>query len=167
MPPEKTQYTRLGSPQATLTTQWQPACKTADPTMNHSSKFTLRPVPACLLAALATVCMNADAGRPLATEDAGTNPQAQCQFEAWHDRAGDGDQATHLAPACGLIDGLELGLEWLRAAPMNEQPQARAVALKWAPEWLAWQGWRFGLKVTSAHEKAPGEAQWHQSSLWA
>jgi hypothetical protein len=104
------------------------------------------------------------AGRPLATEDAGTNSQAQCQIEAWVDSASDG-KAHHFAPACGLIDGLELGLEWVQASPAADQAQGRAVALKWAPEWLTWHDWRFGAKLGTAQEKAGGERSWHQANV--
>jgi hypothetical protein len=129
----------------------------------QTSARLARSALALLLAAAGTHAM---AGRPLGTEDAGTNPQAQCQIEAWVDAAAEG-KATHLAPACGLIDGLELGAEWIKASPSDEQPQGRALALKWAPEWLAWQGWRFGAKVATVSSKAPGESSWHQAATGA
>ncbi|MGC4062248.1 MAG: hypothetical protein QM749_15935 [Aquabacterium sp.] len=106
------------------------------------------------------------AGRPLGTEDAGTNSQAQCQVEAWVDSASEGRQ-THVAPACGLIDGLELGLEWVKATPGDTLPQGRSGALKWAPDWLGWHGWRFGAKVSAGQEKAPDDARWRNASLAA
>lgn len=110
--------------------------------------------------------LSALAGRPLGTEDAGTNPQAQCQLEAWVDNTS-GARSTHVGPACGLIDGLELGFELVNATPRDEQPQGRALALKWAPEWLEWQGTRFGLKLGTASERAPGETNWHQATVAA
>jgi hypothetical protein len=106
------------------------------------------------------------AGRPLATEDAGANPQGQCQLEAWVDAAA-GAKASHLAPACGLVEGLELGLEWVHAAPRAEQAQERAAALKWAPESLTWHDWRFGAKLITSQEKAAQANAWHQASLEA
>jgi hypothetical protein len=117
------------------------------------------------LAALGVPNLPAWAGRPLSTEDAGTNSQAQCQVEAWVDSASDGRQ-THIAPACGLIDGLELGLEWVKATPSDELSQGRSGALKWAPEWLEWHGWRFGAKVSAGQEKAPDD-KWRNASLAA
>lgn len=117
-----------------------------------------------LAATIALLGLSAHAGRPLGTEDAGTNPQAQCQVEAWLDSASDA-RLTHLAPACGLVDGLELGFEFVKASPKDEQPQGRSLALKWAPEWLEWQGTRFGLKLGTASEKAPDDTRWHQASL--
>ena len=120
---------------------------------------------ALLAAPLPTLsCLTAHAGRPLATEDAGTNAQAQCQVEAWVDSSSTA-RSSHLAPACGLIDGLELGFELIKASPKDEQAQGRAAALKWAPEWLAWQGMRFGLKGSTASQKDPSETRWRQANL--
>lgn len=117
-----------------------------------------------LAATIGLLGLHAHAGRPLGTEDAGTNPQAQCQVEAWVDSASDA-RLTHLAPACGLVDGLELGLEMVKASPKGEQSQGRSLALKWAPQWLEWQGARFGLKLGTASEKAPDDTRWRQANL--
>lgn len=125
----------------------------------------LRPV--MLAACLAGLGLGAQAGRPLGTEDAGTNPPTQCQLEAWVDSAADGSRTAHVGPACGVIDGLELGLEWVHATPRRAQTQGRALALKWAPEWLAWQDWRLGLKAATTEERASDSPRWHQASLTA
>lgn len=119
----------------------------------------LPPLLACLAAMTAG---HAHAGRPLLTDDAGVNSQGQCQLEAWVDSASDA-RSHHLAPACGLIDGLELGFELIRVSPSEDQPQARGIGLKWAPDWATWQGWRFGLKAGTGSEKASDGHQWHQS----
>lgn len=122
-----------------------------------------------LIRGLVTMCfasltpLDAQAGRPLTTDDAGANNQAVCQIEAWQDRASDA-HSTHFAPACGLMDGLELGLEFIRVHPGDEQTQGRAIGFKWAPEWASWQGWRFGLKAGTSAGKAPDESDWHQAS---
>ena len=107
--------------------------------------------------------LHAHAGRPLTTDDAGANNQAVCQIETWVDNASDA-RSTHFAPACGLIDGLELGLEFIRVSPGSEQMQGRAIGLKWAPEWASWAGWRFGLKAGTSNGKAPDETDWHQAA---
>lgn len=105
----------------------------------------------------------AHAGRPLSTEDAGVNPQAQCQLESWVDSAAT-ERTVHVAPACGVFDGLEVGLEWVHMSPRTELRHAHAGALKWAPDWLALGDWRFGAKVASSHEKAADEVHAHQVS---
>ncbi len=104
----------------------------------------------------------AHAGRPMATEDASTNPAAQCQLEAWMEKTAEA-RFTHLAPACGLGAGFELGLEAVSATPGEEQVQARSGTVKWAPEWLAWKDWRFGLKGGTVAQKGPGEGKWHKA----
>lgn len=105
----------------------------------------------------------AQAGRPLTTDDAGANNQAVCQMETWMDHASDA-RSTHFAPACGLLDGLELGLEFIRVSPGSEQAQGRAIGFKWAPEWATWGGWRFGVKAGTSSGKAPDEPDWHQAA---
>jgi len=106
------------------------------------------------------------AGRPLSTDDASANSQAQCQLESWQDSIG-GLRAVHVSPACGLLDGFELGLDVIRVSPATEQAQARAVGIKWAPEWASWQGLRFGVKAGTLSEKAHDEHAWHQSLVGA
>ncbi|KGM39284.1 hypothetical protein JY96_02575 [Aquabacterium sp. NJ1] len=116
-----------------------------------------------LLSCLATLtAWDAQAGRPLLTDDASVNDQGQCQIETWVDSTPDA-RSHHFAPACGLIDGLELGFELIRVAPSEEHAQTRAFGVKWAPDWATWQGWRFGLKAGTSSEKAADGLQWHQS----
>jgi hypothetical protein len=110
----------------------------------------------------------AQAARPLGTEDAGTNEARHCQLEAWGEH-GKGSHETHLAPACGLGEGLELGAEWVRPQPANSAEHARYVGLKWAPEWLAWQDVRFGLKAMGGQARTPvgDDGGWHwQGQSW-
>jgi len=106
---------------------------------------------------------NAQAGRPQTTDDAAVNPAAQCQLETWIDASAQAKHG-HIAPACGLGAGLEAGVEAVYATPARDEVQARAVALKWAPEWLEWQGVRFGLKAGTQTQKNPGETQWRQAN---
>lgn len=117
------------------------------------------PLLTCLVALMAG---HAHAGRPLLTDDASVNEQGQCQVEAWLDQTRDA-RSHHLAPACGLINGLELGFELIRVSPGDEHAQARGIGLKWAPDWATWQGWRFGLKAGTSSEKAADGHQWHQA----
>lgn len=120
-------------------------------------------IPAlCML----SISSGAWAGRPLATEDAGVNDKGTCQLEAWVDRGTDLHH-THVAPACGLIDGLELGLEV--DAPSHTSLDAHDIlaALKWAPEHLTWHGWRFGAKAAIAGEKAAGDSDRHYANWTA
>jgi hypothetical protein len=108
------------------------------------------------------------AARPLGTEDAGTNGPMQCQLEAWTVHA-PAQHDWHLAPACGVGLGLELGWESAQGMPRHSQDLSRTAALKWAPEWLDWQGWRFGLKASGEQARATSgpDTAWHvQQSAW-
>lgn len=106
------------------------------------------------------------AGRPLATEDAGVNDKGSCQLEAWRDFGKEVDH-THIAPACGVMDGLELGIEFDMPSSMDLDTHAIVGALKWAPESLAWNGWRFGAKLSTTAERAAGESERHHANWTA
>jgi len=85
----------------------------------------------------AVLALPAWAGRPLASDDAGTTPAGECQLEAWAEHSADED-ALVLAPACGLTDGLELGADTARLHPDDTVRQAAGLALKWVPPAAAW-----------------------------
>ncbi|MDE2593210.1 MAG: hypothetical protein KGL57_03150 [Burkholderiales bacterium] len=100
------------------------------------------------------------AGRPVSTDDASVNDRGICQLEGWVDRANDA-RHSHIAPACGVYDGLELGAEWDLPAPASVAQHGISASLKWAPEFLGWNGWRFGAKAGLVTEKAFGETERH------
>jgi len=110
-------------------------------------------------ALLLTATGAAWSARPLATEDNGTNPPGQCQVESWVDNDHDGRHG-HFAPACGLMPGLELALDFIGGQPSSAVPVSRSAALRWAPDWMSWQGWQFGLKGGIAQEKATDTGHW-------
>lgn len=137
---------------------------TANPILQPCASTALTTtVKSALAMAMIALVSNANAARPMGTEDAATNPGAQCQIEAWVDFSHQAKHG-HIAPACGVGAGLELGFESVFASPATEQVQARAATLKWAPEWLEWHGWRFGLKGGTLTQKDPGESNWRQST---
>ena len=72
------------------------------------------------------------AGRPLASDDASTTEAGSCQLEAWSGRAGS-ERSLVLAPACGLLPGLELAADRSRFSPRGTQPDGAGLALKWLP----------------------------------
>lgn len=118
--------------------------------------------------ALATLsCAPALAGRPLATDDAGTTEAGTCQVESWLERRS-GDGAWVVAPACGLAKGLEIGADYTLPKAHDVLRGAAGVALKWAPE-----GWKldtavgelnFGLKLGAAFAK-PSGSDWQRTEL--
>ena len=119
----------------------------------------------CALGLLATG-WPAWAGRPVSTDDASVNDRGTCQLEAWMERVHE-VRHTHLAPACGVLDGLELGAEWDNPAPSHVEPLGMTASVKWAPESLAWRGWRFGAKTGFTSEKPPGDPERHFSRWMA
>ena len=70
---------------------------------------------ACALVLLAWQ-QAANAGRPLASDDAGTADAGTCQVEVWAERS-DRDRATVIAPACGIAKGVELGSDYTLPCP--------------------------------------------------
>ena len=106
--------------------------------------------------------LSAWAGRPLATDDAGTADAGTCQLESWVERTRD-ERAWITAPACGLAPSLELGLDYTRPSPRETLRAAGGIAVKWVPE-----GWQlrtpigelnFGLALSAAFER-PTNATW-------
>lgn len=61
----------------------------------------------------AQVCL---AGRPLAVDDANVNAVGAGQVEAWYARQADGANVWNVAPAYGLMEGVEVAASWARDA---------------------------------------------------
>lgn len=103
-----------------------------------------------LLCGLAALPLWAAAGRPLATDDAGTAAAGSCQVEGWLEMAGSG-RAWVLAPACGLVADIEIGADFRRPRRNSPVRAERGLALKWAPQhWKLDTGageLNFGLKA--------------------
>jgi hypothetical protein len=83
-------------------------------------------------AALAAASWSAGAGRPLTTDDAGTAPVGSCEIESWYQRA-DASHVTRVSGACGVAEGIELGVELERPSPRDEVRGRAGVVAKWAP----------------------------------
>lgn len=102
------------------------------------------------------------AGRPLASDDAGTAGAGTCQLESWVERAG-GEHALVLAPACGIAKDMELGADYTLPGSRDVVRAAGGIAFKWVP-----QAWRidtptgalnFGVKLGAAFEH-PAATGW-------
>jgi hypothetical protein len=122
------------------------------------------------------------AGRPLATDDAATASARTCQIETWIEKQSS-DHAWVMSPACGLVDGVELGFEYVHPELPNEARAEAGLALKWAPAFLqnttAWGQFDFGLKLSAGHIKSLDQgwqqvdhgylllASWMPSDAWA
>jgi len=133
--------------------------------------LTLRPwvaALACLLNGLAP----AQAGRPLATDDAGVADAGSCQIESWLElqpRTPSPRQPQGLvfAPACGVAPGWELELGYARQGQQDSPSLNQGnLGVKLAPD--AWQlntalgELNLGLRWASNHEQAPAQ-RWRQT----
>ena len=109
------------------------------------------------------------AGRPLASEDASTADAGSCQLEAWAGRIGAAGSTT-LAPACGLLPGLELDADLSVFSPRGSQPRQAGLALKWVPSAVprdtAAGSVHLGAKLSGAWA-TPAGAAWHASQTTA
>lgn len=127
------------------------------------------PRMALLVAALGALTHNAWAGRPLASDDAGTAEPGSCQIESWIERAG-GEGALVVAPACGIAKGLELGADYTLPKHRDVLRGAAGLALKWVPEAgradSAVGAINFGLKLALAFDR-PAGAGWRGSETGA
>ncbi len=121
------------------------------------------------LVALCVACalfpFTAQAGRPLASDDASTADPGICQLESWVERAGH-DRAWAIAPACGIARGLEVGADYTLPHPRDTLRATGGLAFKWVPE-----GWlsstpagelNLGVKLSASLEHPYG-AGWHRS----
>ncbi len=120
-----------------------------------------------VIAILATLHSACHAGRPLAVEDASVSPMGQCQVEVWLERNRTGNDANVavLAPACGVSEGLELGLEFGTPAHSRHADQSRGLAVKWAPEAAQWAGWQLGAKASWGQSKPAGSGRWLEGTF--
>lgn len=125
----------------------------------------LRPALSGLMAcALLLSPHAAEAGRPLSVEDAGVNDFRNCQVEFWLDRT-DNENVFFPGVACGVADGLELGVGLAAPRRTSRADQGRELALKWAPEWAQWQGWRWGAKLAKSFDRPAGETRWQDGAI--
>jgi hypothetical protein len=116
-------------------------------------------------ALLALLLQPAHAGRPLSTDDAGTADPGTCQVESWHEKAGS-ERAFVLAPACGVVPGVEIGVDSTWPKPRDVVRQEAGLAVKFVPaSWKVATGageLNFGLKASGAWLK-PADAGWQSA----
>jgi hypothetical protein len=106
-----------------------------------------------LAAGLLACNQGAWAGRPLGSEDAGVADFGNCQIESWTEKAGR-EHAFVAGAACGVLPGLELGVDYTRPHPRDDVRGEAGMALKWVPE--SWKfktsagDLNFGLKLAQS-----------------
>lgn len=90
-------------------------------------------------AGLSLLCLGAaHAGRPLATDDAGTAGAGNCQVESWWQR-GHESRSVVVAPACGIGDAVEVNAEVERSNSVDPAQTELALGVKWVDP-----GWKLG-----------------------
>jgi len=129
--------------------------------------ITFRPAPQFAAAAMAALGLLAapsvQAGRPLSVDDAGVNEPGQCQLEAWGARSSGADLLLVASPACGVLPGLELGLEVGAPRHSSTTDAGRGIALKYAPDWAQAGDWKFGAKLAAGSVRPAGSGHWYSA----
>ena len=110
---------------------------------------------------------NAQAGRPMATDDTATASRGQCQIEVWGQRVDD-ERSQIAAPACGLTDTLELDTAASRSQGGTAKVTGLGLGLKWAPEGAVhdtpWGSLSLGVEAGAAWARGPAEG-WRGDSV--
>lgn len=115
----------------------------------------------CAAVLLVQASLTVHAGRPLGTDDAGTVGADRCQVESWLERESVNSTRTLVfAPACGLGDSVEIGLELARTVPDNGRQFEGSLSLKWVDP--AWKAGPLNWGVKAWH----GMAHSHQAPAW-
>jgi hypothetical protein len=99
------------------------------------------------------------AGRPLAVEDAGVNPERTCQLESWVDQTNN-EIGLVLAPACGLGNGVEVGVELNTPRHRARKDAERGIGIKWVPEEGKLGDVTLGAKLSMSQVKVAGGSGW-------
>ena len=127
--------------------------------------MTFLRTPLCLALLAATPLVWA--GRPLASDDAGTADTGTCQVETWSERAGS-DRAFVLAPACGIAPGVEIGADHAWLSPRDVVRAEAGLAVKWVPAALKFGTpageLNLGFKLGAAWVQ-PAGASWQRTEV--
>ena len=116
----------------------------------------------CAAVLLVQASLTVHAGRPLGTDDAGTVGANMCQVESWLEReSAHSTRTLVVAPACGLGDSVEIGLELARTVPDNGIRFESALSVKWVDP--AWKAGALNWGVKAWH----GMAHSRQAPTWS
>lgn len=105
------------------------------------------------------------ADRPMSGDEAAVTDRGSCYVETWLERAGP-DRLFTLAPACGVADGMEAGVEFTRPSPRDTVTGGLGLNVKFAPDaWrrkTEWGSVDFALKAIAEFEHRREEG-WRSS----
>ena len=86
-----------------------------------------------LLVAATAAALPALAGRPLTVDDANVNDPGAGHVEIWSARLGDKSRGWTVAPAYGLMDGVEVGAAFTRDATNKTRQTAVQAKFRFTP----------------------------------
>jgi hypothetical protein len=120
-------------------------------TLNSSTRA------ACLLAlTLGLLNPSAQAGRPLAVDDANVNDKGAGHVEVWVARDSDKINTWNVAPAFAPVEGVEIGVSYAKARKSGTAEQA--IQAKWRITPSQDNGCNVASTLGTVHEKGVGNS---------
>jgi hypothetical protein len=119
-------------------------------------KFSQRPLLALIPLTLCLWASHANAGRPLAVDDANVNDKGAGHVEVWVARDSNKIDTWNLAPAFAPIDGVEIGVSYAKARKNSNAEQA--IQAKWRITPSQENGCNVASTLGSVHEKTVGSS---------
>ncbi len=112
---------------------------------------------ACLLAlSLGLLNTTAQAGRPLAVDDANVNDKGAGHVEIWVARDSDKINTWNVAPAFAPVEGVEIGVSYAKARKTGTAEQA--IQAKWRITPSQENGCNVASTLGTVHEKGVGNS---------
>jgi len=120
-------------------------------TTSHKLKFSsLLALTLCLLGT------NAQAGRPLAVDDANVNEKGAGHVEVWVARDGEKNNIGNVAPAFAPIEGVEVGVSYAKAS--KNGTAEKAIQAKWRITPSQENGCNFASTLGTVHVAGVGSS---------
>ena len=117
---------------------------------NPRPLFALIPLTHCLWAS------HANAGRPLAVDDANVNEKGAGHVEVWVARDSDKINTWNVAPAFAPVEGVEIGVSYAKARKHGNAEQA--IQAKWRITPSQENGCNVASTLGTVHEKTVGSS---------
>jgi len=119
-------------------------------------KLNRIPLMALIPLTLGLWASQAQAGRPLAVDDANVNEKGAGQVEFWVARDSDKVDTWNVAPAFAPVEGVEIGVSYAKARKQGNAEQA--IQAKWRITPSQENGCNVASTLGSVHEKSVGSS---------